>query len=172
MSMKKRKEPHTGGKGIKPKESLLFRALAKATMSKIKTNINGEYNTSHHLLEIKEAPSGLIHLRRELAKPQHSDISSAAQLETTFEGSLATIAEKLDIVVDGMYDVEPLCEMLATALENRFNVSSLMPQLRAPGLVSAEIVEKEGEVELNETEITAVTEESTIPEVPKIILDS
>jgi hypothetical protein len=85
----------------------------------VERNINGVYNNPNSLIEIKESPPGLIALRTELAKPENKDIAEIAQRETTFEGSLATIAERLNILVDGVYDVEPLCQKLAEEMKKR-----------------------------------------------------
>lgn len=82
-------------------------------------NVNGLYNNPNPYVEIKEPPPGLVALRTELAKPENADILKIAAYETTIEGSLATIAEKLGIIVDGVYDMHPLCEMLTKTLKDR-----------------------------------------------------
>lgn len=108
--------------------------------------LDGYEDRSHHLLVVKEVPDTLQELRRELQHGAHRDICLAAIKETTFEGSLATIGEKLDIVLDGTYDVGPLCQVLLQALRARRMGTKIPGNL---GLITgAEIVEREGEVSL------------------------
>jgi hypothetical protein len=120
--------------------------------------INGAIDYPRKMLLIKEAPDSLIALRQLLALPENKDIYDAANKETTFEVVLATVAEKLDIVLDGTYDVGPLCTVLAEAMKRRH----MGPGLRfdVPGLQRADIVERESSVTLepvkNEAEGEAV----------------
>lgn len=87
---------------------------------------------------IKEIPDSLLALRTEL--PMHPDIYEYAIKGLNFEDCCARIAEKLDIVVDGVYDGDKLCAVLVEALRKR-RFHGLAPHLRVPGLVAAEIVE-------------------------------
>lgn len=108
-------------------------------------NDGGGDLTTHHLIALHEPPESLTALRNELAF--HPDLVSKIYDQPTFETVLAALCTQLDIVVDGLYDVGPLCSMLVSALRNRrFNPGS--PHLRADGLVDVELIEKEGSVEL------------------------
>jgi hypothetical protein len=104
-------------------------------------------NDTHYLVQLKEPPDSIIALREEL--PKHSDIYEAARQGNTFEECLGIIAAKLDIALDGHYDVQPLCAMLVSVLRKR-NMFGAYPHLRHPELIAVELVEKEGEVELRE----------------------
>jgi len=106
-----------------------------------------EEDRSHPYLIIKETPSSLIELRRLIALPSNLDIYEAAIVASTIEDSLGLIAAKLDIAMDGFYDVVEVCEMLCEAIRNRGSFKS-QPHLRAAGLVSVELVEREGSVEI------------------------
>lgn len=96
--------------------------MASNSNSKDNPEINGAWNLSHPNLAIKMLPSSLIALRQELTKPWNVEIFEAANKESTFEGSLGTIAEKLGIVVDGLYDVGPFCERMMDELVKRRKV--------------------------------------------------
>ena len=104
-------------------------------------------HTTHPLLEIKQVPTSLIQLREELQ--HHTDICEYAAKGTTFEECLGKIALQLDIALDGIYDMDPLCEVLLIALKNR-RLHGRSPHLRAPGLVDVEMIETEGGLELTE----------------------
>jgi hypothetical protein len=123
------------------------------TKSPIKSNEHGgnDYD-SHYLLAIKEVPTSLIELRREMG--YHPDICAIAIKEDTFSTVLASIALQLDIALDGTYDVGPLCEMLVEALRSkRFNtVSRATPHLRSSKLMNVELVETASEITLVERE--------------------
>ena len=110
-----------------------------------------EDRTTNPYLILKQVPDSFIALRTELAKPENIDIFNASIRESSFEGSIATIAEKLDIVVDGLYDIGPLCNVLAAAMRQRH----LSPELRhagIPGLVEGvEIVETADSISLERT---------------------
>lgn len=112
-------------------------------------------HSTHELLSLHRPPDSLVALREELTK--HPDISAYAQEGATFEDCIGRIALKLDIVLDGDYDGEKLCAMLATALRNRGS-NSMTPHLRAAGLVNAEIVETEKGISLEkvDTEIGVI----------------
>lgn len=102
------------------------------------------YKNEHHLLKEKVAPESLVVLRLELQLPHHRDIFLAAQKQPTFEAAIGCIAAMLDIALDGEYEPDDLFTMLVHALRNRDNLAAL----RAAGLVSAELVEKDTEVTL------------------------
>jgi len=119
---------------------------------------------THHLLELREPPDVLVAFRTELMKPQHQDIVRAAMKEPTFEGVLATVAEKLDIVLDGIYDPIQLLSLLTNALKKR-GLFVLHPHLRDERLQSASIVETEGEITLEEAK-----EEPEQDDLPGIII--
>lgn len=98
-------------------------------------------HSTHHLLSIKRLDESFNLLVRELALPQNKDISDEAQEKgTTFEECLGFIAARLDIVLDGLYDVADLCELLTKALKNRKEFGNRMHEVDKR-LVSAEIVE-------------------------------
>lgn len=99
----------------------------------------GSDHDTHHLLDIREMPASLIALRAELG--YHPDITDKAQHGETFSECLAIICSQLDIVVDGIYDVEPFCAMLLAALRSRrFGYSDNINN-KTLGLIPAEIVE-------------------------------
>lgn len=123
---------------------------------------NGQYNDAHHLLELKEIPASLEELRRQLTLPENTDIRDYAIQGASFQECIARVATFLSIVLDGDYDVGPLCEVLVNAITSR-NLVGAYPHLSDERLVNAEIVEKEGEVTLQ------VSEEAGL-ELPKLIM--
>lgn len=139
--------------------------------------LNGAYDTSHPLIEKKEVPDSFRAFVTELNSPQHADIVEKAKKEATFEGVLAVVAQELDIIVDGIYDVGPTCAMLTVALKNRYKLKAgvIAAHELAPGfgLTRARIVETEGEVILEEEEDVvspAPPPEDKKEEAPKIII--
>ena len=126
----------------------------------------GVDNTTHHLLHLKEIPEGLWALRNELVL--HEDILEYARKGVTFEESLARIALQVDIALDGNYDVNTLCTMLADVLRVRRTGVGFSSICEKHKLKPAELVEKEGTVELVDTSIPTVAPEK---EKPKIILN-
>lgn len=96
------------------------------------------------VLQIKMLPEELIELRKELLN--HPDIANAAMKGTTFEDCLAEIATKLNIALDGLYDVPDLCKLLLDALRNRNVDRALVPNV--PGLQTVELVETDTEISL------------------------
>jgi hypothetical protein len=120
------------------------------------TTMAGATKNDHHLILEKFTPESLVALRSELAEPHNSDIFNRAIKEPTFEGALATIAECLDIVLDGMYDVPDLCAVLAAAMRQRHSHGS-QPHLRDQRLRNVEMVEREGTVVLEEVADGIVT---------------
>lgn len=118
------------------------------------TNKEEEHNWgtdhfTHHLLEIREPPPSIVELRNLLQEPQHADILADAQKATSFSEAIGTIAARLDIALDGSYDVDGLCRVLCTCLRGRFTNNST-PHLRSPELVNVELHETEDEVKLVE----------------------
>lgn len=103
---------------------------------------------THHLLDLRRPPDNLVALREELIK--HEDICQFAQQGKTFEECLGLIALKLDIALDGEYDVSDLCGMLTTAL--RCRSSGYSDAIRTlPGMVGVELVETADGVILQES---------------------
>lgn len=130
------------------------------TEDKSKKNFGVDHET-HHLLEIRQPPEALVALRNEL--PYHKDIYEYAIQGKNFEDCMAKIGEKLDIVLDGLYDGDKLCEVLVTALRNR-RFHGNQPHLRHPALVSAEIIERKGVVSLDRAEeIGTIAATAAIP---------
>lgn len=117
---------------------------------------------THHLLIIKRTPDSLAALREKLQLVQHVDIATKAKKAATFEEAIAIIAAELSIALDGVYEPDALFTMLCEALDNRFKFHS-QPFLRAPGLVNAELVEREGAITLEERS----PEEFIIPPAPE-----
>lgn len=109
------------------------------------------YKETHHLIEERVPPPSMIRLRNELAK--HPDIYKQASESNTIEDCLGIIAARLDIVLDGLYDVPDLCDLLCRALEQRGQHGN-RPHLLDSRLINAELVEREGEISLEEGEGT------------------
>ena len=105
----------------------------------------GGYIDEHHLIELKQPPSSLVELRNLLQQPEFKDIREKAEAAATFEEALGVIALQLDILLDGTYDVGPLCKVLVAALTNREKFKST-PHLRAEGLIDVELVERKDTV--------------------------
>lgn len=116
----------------------------------------GYDNETHHLIQIKVPPPSLIALRDELAKPENKDISDYAIQGNTFEECVGRIAEKLDILLDGLYDGADLCDLLVSAMRSR-GTHLAQPHKRDSRLVNAELVETENEVTVTQIEDNAVT---------------
>ena len=155
--------------------------MSKSSKTNKPNNGGGYDNTTNTLIALHEPPASLVALRNELAF--HPEVCEFAIQGDTFEECLGRIATKLDIVLDGLYDVEPLCAMLVEALQSiRFQTRQNQPHLRATGLVDAEIVETAGEVKLIERDRSVttvlpkdaiVTESSTTQlKLPGLLLDS
>lgn len=98
---------------------------------------------SHPLLVQKIEPESLIALRRELALPHNKDISEKAQKQKDFETSLASIATDLGIILDGEYDLEQLCDVLATVLRKRNLLKIVRPSM-LDGRLSTVRIQKNG----------------------------
>lgn len=106
-----------------------------------------EEDRSHPYLILKETPPALIELRRILSLVANIDLYQAGITGDNIGDCLGRIAAKLDIAMDGYYEIPEVCEMLVEAIGNRGKFSS-QPHLRAAGLVNAELVEREGTVEI------------------------
>jgi hypothetical protein len=106
----------------------------------------GAYKNEHALIEEKVVPESLVELRKEL--PKHPDIFLLANRGKTFEECLAIIAAELNILVDGYYDVEDLCELLVKTLQCRHVRNSLSPH--DPRLVPVDITEGFDKIEIKE----------------------
>lgn len=96
------------------------------------------------VLVIKEVPPEMIELRNELYN--HQDVYQEAVKGNSFEESLGKIATKLNIALDGLYDVPDLCKLLLGALRNRNVDRALVPNI--PGLQTVELVETDTEISL------------------------
>lgn len=106
------------------------------------------YKNPHHLVELKEPPPSLVQLRGLLARPENLDIMRfAAEEGTDFETALGAIAAKLDIVLDGKYDVENLCELLCKGILLRAGYHNRMHTIDSR-LQPAELQEREGAVSI------------------------
>lgn len=114
----------------------------------------GYDHDTHHLIQIRQPPPSIIALREEL--PKHPDIYNEAVKGNTFEECIGIIAARLDMVLDGLYDPEPLCAMLVDVLRKRHMYGS-NPSLRHPDLIDVELVEKEGTVEIVERDRNSIT---------------
>lgn len=104
---------------------------------------------SNAYLSLKVPPPSIIALREELT--HHQDIYDYAIQGTSFEDCMAKIAEKLDILLEGMYDAEKLAEVLVEALRNR-RFHGNQPHLRSKHLVNVELVERKGTMTIEKVE--------------------
>lgn len=105
----------------------------------------GGYDNFNPFVEIKEPPASLVTLRNLLQRPENADILEAASKAKDFEDALGIIALQLDILLDGLYEVDQLCEVLNNSLSAR-GLHSTSPHKRDSRLVAAELVEREGTV--------------------------
>jgi hypothetical protein len=113
-------------------------------------NEGGMDHSTHHLLEFREIPENLTALRDELLL--HPNISNYAQQGKTFEECLARIGVQVDIALDGDYDVNSICSVLCTALRNKRLGLTDPGYTEISGLIEAELVEREGEIQLVDVE--------------------
>ena len=109
------------------------------------SNAKGGHHSPHYLIGLHEPPDSLVALRQELMF--HPDICEYAMLGANFEECMGRIALKLDIALDGEYEVYSLCEVLVESLRNK-RMHPKAPHLRHAALIDVELVEKEGTVEL------------------------
>lgn len=129
---------------------------------------NGAYDDSHHLLELKQVPESLTALRSLLAEPQNADIRDYAISGKDFEECIGRVAMYLGIVLDGDYDVGPLCSVLVAAVERRRMPGfSTTPSAGDSRLVPAEIVETATSLSL---EVGQEAGEPLVPEAPKKLI--
>lgn len=70
-------------------------------------------------LVIKELPEDFVLFQRELSQIYNLDLALAAHRGRDFEEAMANICTALGIVVDGYYDVAPMCKMLVEAMQAR-----------------------------------------------------
>lgn len=89
-----------------------------------RNNINGQFDYSTPGVELREPPKGLVTLRTELSKPENGDILSRAGKESTIEGAIGTIAEMLGVAVDGVFDMDWICNDLAKRMRDRHKPKS------------------------------------------------
>jgi len=113
-----------------------------------KPNSSGGYdNDTHELITLHQPPASLVALRQELM--YHPDVIEKSHDAVTFEDALAKIAACLDIALDGLYDVEPLCAMLVDKLRvKRFHPNDTA--LLHAGLVAVELHEHDDKITLVE----------------------
>jgi hypothetical protein len=117
----------------------------------------GVDHETHALLEIRQPPPSIIALRDELEKlrtshnEQDRKLYEKVKAENTFEGCIGELAAGLDILLDGMYDVEPLCGVLVDCLRKR-HLNINQPHLRNNQLVNVELVERADTVGILEVE--------------------
>lgn len=126
------------------------------------TDENGSLDQStHHLINLHQPPQYLVLLRQELLK--HEDILREGMKGRDFSECLGIIAAQLDIALDGDYEVNSLCKVLYTALQNRGKFSS-NPSLRADGLLDVELIEREGSLSLvkRDREIITIVDDGVL----------
>lgn len=136
--------------------------LYSASIKDIDLN-NGSYNEAHHLLELKEVPASLTQLRTLFQQPENADIVAYAQQGGSFQECIARTATFLNIALDGLYEVGPLCEVLCNAILSRDSIGQIAPHKADGRLVEAEIVETDGEITLQR--VAEATEEVTQPKL-------
>src|ERR1700747_569101 len=95
-------------------------------------------------IDLRQPLEELVALRNELAL--HPDVAQEGMKGSTFEECLAQIGAKLNIVLDGEYDVGELCSMLTEALRNRPADKTLPPVIA--GLQTVELVETDNEISM------------------------
>jgi hypothetical protein len=117
-------------------------------------NKSGVDLTTHPLLIFKEPGSALVALRNEL--PLHPEIFTYANQGATIEDCLGRIATKLDIALDGEYNLDDLCGLLMTCLAAKRQKIPLSEIHKLAGLTQVELIERENTVELAPTEITQI----------------
>jgi hypothetical protein len=115
----------------------------------------GVDHETHHLLEVRVPPPSIIALREELDKlglshdPKDKEMYEYVRSGVNFESCIANLAERLDIVLDGLYDAAELCDVLVSALRRK-NMYHNQPHLRDERLVNVELVEREDTVTVEE----------------------
>jgi hypothetical protein len=66
---------------------------------------------------IEMYPEYILALQQELTK--HPDLQQKLNPGDSFASAIAAIAAELNILMDGMYDMKPTCEMLVRKLQER-----------------------------------------------------
>jgi len=107
------------------------------------------YRDEHWLILEKIPPESVVRLRELIAKPEHHDLYIRAIKGSTFEECIGILAACLDIALDGLYEASDLCEMLCDAINKRHTVDN-KPWIANSHLISAELVERQGELSLEE----------------------
>ena len=107
---------------------------------------NWGYVREHKLRVEKKPPDSVIELRELLTYPEHHDIFLIGMKQKSFEESIGAMLAELKIGVDGAYDGEELCALLAKALRHR-GKSALEID---PNLVRAQLIEGDGTVKLKQ----------------------
>lgn len=95
---------------------------------------------THPLIHIKDIPPEFIALQKELNKDENFDVAFEARKAGNIEEALGTIAAKLNIALDGLYDVPDICNILAKALAKRGG--NIHPSQIDPRLKIAQVVEE------------------------------
>lgn len=127
------------------------RKVQKARENAIQLGIRpwGEDRSNPNLVR-KIAPEAVEELAKRLQQPQHADISAYANSFPTFSECLGAIAAKLDILLEGDYNVPDLCELLCRAMDARGTLGNTPHKLDSR-LVNAEILERPKSIEILET---------------------
>lgn len=122
---------------------------SRVTYNKEQDNLAG-YVNNHPLIEEKVIPASLVALRLELNEPRHAALCAEAMKGKSFEECLGILAARLDIAVDGAYEVSDLAEVLYLALINRKPGAVQNHHLRDSRLVNAELKETATRLSLEE----------------------
>lgn len=108
-----------------------------------------QVDNSNPYLQVKVTPETWNEFVRELNSGRHSDIVKEAQKCLSFSEVIGTVAAKLDIVLDGSYDMLPTCAMLLSALQRKVS-GNTQPHNLDPSLVPVNLIEREGSLTLEE----------------------
>lgn len=111
------------------------------------------YKDEHHLIQEKIVPKSIQLLATELAKPRHRLLSDEAKKGKNFEESLAILAARLDIALDGSYsvtDIIELCDVLLKALRRHKPGPIQAHHLKDSRLKNVELTEKSDSLTLEE----------------------
>lgn len=138
---KKRKES-----GTYPVQTAKPVKYDRASFAITTSKYNSGYKKEHPLIDEKRIPEEVMRLARLLALPVNKDIYDFANKYKTIEKCLGAVAACLDIVLDGYYDVPPLCTLLADAVQAKMDGKKILSI--NPDLVSVQLTEREGTVAL------------------------
>lgn len=119
--------------GLRPKESM--KPSHSLKLSKPKNGSMDLEINEHRLVQIKKTPEEVIALQKLLALPENRDLASSAAKGQSFEECLAILSADLGIMLDGMYDVAPLCLMLTKVISTRGGFNSGNIHISHPDLV-------------------------------------